>query len=396
MLSGNNPNYGILNGQTPTTAPNPYAVKPAWDPNGMFSFLNDPANQALVSGVGNALIAKSQGNDAAVFPAFQNAVGTAQQKQRNDLIAQAMSDPNAIKDPDARKQLALYMINSDNKDLQTTGFKLLFGDGENKPVSVSAGGTLVDPKTGKIIYQAPASPTQTSLADYRNQRLTMNQWTSLPTDNKKSLLAQARAMGYDDNDAARLFSQGKSIEDLAKDKGLDPNNLPDPDYAPTGSVVANTQKRNQSLSEINKLNPILTSAIEPYSRRINGYSPAQIAGAISGDDPDKQAKFLAARALMPEMSALRAKAMGASIGIEALREIQNSSMGNIKVFGSLVSPEVYSKANSYIDQWLEQAVTASNKVALGSKNQDQSSSGETTATVGGVTYVKRGSQWFPQ
>lgn len=383
MLSGSNPTYGILNGQSPL------APQPAWDANGMFSFLNDPKTQALVSGVGNALLAKSQGNDAAVFPSFTGAIKSYQDKARNDAIAQAMSNPEALKDPEARKQLGLYMINSDNKDLQTTGFKLLFGSGENKPVSVSAGGTLVDPTTGKVIYQAPASTTQSNLADYRQQRLTMNQWTSLPTDNKKSLLAQARGMGYDDNDAAKLFSQGKSIEDLATAKGLDPNNLPDPDYAPAGSNVAQAQKRNQQLTEINKLNPILTSAMAPYSRRIAGYSIAQIAQAISNDDPDQQAKFLAAQALTPEMSALRAKAMGANVGIETLREIQNASMGNIKSYNALVSPEVYTKANQYIDQWLEDAVTASNKVAFGGKNQGQ----QDQSVSGGRTYDPSTGQW---
>lgn len=372
MLSRGNPNYGLLNGQMPNAVPDPSVPAPAWDQNGMFNFLNDPKTQALVSGVGNALIAKSQGQDAAVFPAFAGTITDYQNRARNNAIAQAFSSPDALKDPEARKQLASYLISSGNKDLQDTGFKMLFGD-NGKPVTVASGGTLVDPNTGKVIYQAPSSTQQTNLTDYRNQRLTMNQWTSLPNDNKKSLLAQARGMGYDDNEAARLFSQGKSIADLAVSKGLDPNNLPSPDYAPAGSNVAAAQKRNQQLTEINKLNPILTQAIAPYSRRIDGFSINQIADAIKNDDPDQQARFLAARALNPEMNALRAKAMGANVGIETLREIQNASMGNIRTFNGLVSPDVYTKANQYIDQWLETAVNASNKVALGDKSTDSQS-----------------------
>jgi hypothetical protein len=56
--------------------------------------------------------------------------------------------------------------------------------------------------------------------------------------------------------------------------------------------------------------------------------------------------------------------MGGNIGIEAIREVNNQSMGNIKSFQGLVSPKVYSAAQNYVDQWINQGADAANKVGL--------------------------------
>lgn len=203
-----------------------------------------------------------------------------------------------------------------------------------------------------------------ALSDYYHKRTQAYNYSSLPVDQKSALLAHAAGMGIDPNEATQSFMNGKTIADLATENGFDPSDLPDPIYPATKTSITQIQRRQQAKNEINTLNPILTNAIAPYSRRIAGYSIPQIADAISGDNPDQQAKFLAARALMPEMASLRAKAMGANVGIETIREISNASMGHIKAFESLVDPDIYKKANEYVDTWIDKAVTAANKVGL--------------------------------
>jgi hypothetical protein len=251
------------------------------------------------------------------------------------------------------------------------------------------------------LMQSVTAPIQEQIArsNYYNKMTTA--YANLPPDAKNQVLAQATSFGYTPDQAAAMFIKGASLSDLAKEKGFDqdPNSWPAPDYAPTAANRTLYQRRNSSLAELNQLNPVLTQALAPYSQRVAGYSPAQIADAISNSDPDQQAKFLAAKALTPEMSALRLKVMQGQVGIEAIRELQNASMGNIKSFQSLVNPDVYTKANQYMDQWLGQATGAANKVITTGKapiGNDQSSMAQQTKVLNGVTYHNVNGQWYQE
>ncbi len=219
------------------------------------------------------------------------------------------------------------------------------------------------------IMQSTLAPIQRQLAQSNYYNMRTMPYVNLPPDAKNQVIAQATSFGYTPDEAAADFLKGSSLTDLAKNKGFDsdPTNWPAPDYSPTSANRTLYQRRNSALAEINALNPILTQSLAPYSQRVAGFSPAQIAGAISNSDPDQQAKFLAAKALMPEMAALRLKVMQGQVGIEAIREVNNASMGNIKSFQSLVNPDVYTKANKYMDQWLSQATGAANKIMTSGK-----------------------------
>jgi hypothetical protein len=63
------------------------------------------------------------------------------------------------------------------------------------------------------------------------------------------------------------------------------------------------------------------------------------------------------------MASLRLKAMGGQVGIEAIREVQEASMANVKSFQSLVSPAVYKQAQQYMTNWISQGLGAANNAA---------------------------------
>lgn len=201
-------------------------------------------------------------------------------------------------------------------------------------------------------------------AKYYSQQASGFAYKTMPSDAKSYAIAQLAGMGIDPTQASQYLSNGGTIQEAAQQRGLNPDNLPTPLYAATPSTVQLIQRRNQALNEINTIQPEITSAIAPYSRQFAGYSPSQIASAMKNDNPDQQSRFLAARALMPEMASLRLKAMGGNIGIEAIKEVNNQSMGNIKSFQGLVSPKVYTAAQNYVDQWINQGANAANKVGL--------------------------------
>jgi hypothetical protein len=219
-----------------------------------------------------------------------------------------------------------------------------------------------------LLMQGVTAPLreQVARANYYQTRASGYAFQELPADQKAALVAQAAGLGISPTDATQAFLNGATIEDLARSKGVDPSNMPSPIYPTTQAQLTQIQRRNQALAEINTLEPTISNAIAPYSRRFAGFSPAQVADSITGDNPDQQAQYLAARAIMPEMSALRVKAMGGQVGVEAINEITDASMGNLGAFGPTVSPKVYKAAQGYVTQWLNQAVQSANNTAWNS------------------------------
>jgi hypothetical protein len=259
-----------------------------------------------------------------------------------------------------------------------------------------------------LMMQGVTAPIQEKIAqaNFYNQRAQGYNFSLLPPNEKSYVVAQAAGLGYEPLQATALLNSGKTISDLAQAKGLDPNNLPSPLYPASSQTVNLIQRRNQALNEINTIQPMLNNALAPYSRRFDGYSPSQIAGSISNDDPDAQARFLAAKALQPEMSSLRLKAMGGQVGIESIREVNNASMGNMKSFQGLVNPKVYSSAQNYVDQWINQGAQSANKVGLSGSlgnisqnqqsNQSPQSAAPITKQINGINYVNIGGRWHQQ
>src|SRR5690606_6694261 len=99
----------------------------------------------------------------------------------------------------------------------------------------------------------------------------------------------------------------------------------------------------------------ITDGLGKYQNKIKGYSINQIADAISGENPDMQARALAARALVPELNSLRLKIMGGNIGIEALNELKHTSLGELKVVESLIDSKTFEQAQKYMNQWIDEA-----------------------------------------
>ena len=167
------------------------------------------------------------------------------------------------------------------------------------------------------------------------------------------------------NQFTRRLAKGDSVEAMGVEKGFDPNaDYPLPQYAPTQPALTRLQQMSQAAAEISSLEQRLTPAIAPFAQTVIGYSPKQISQAIKGIDPDAQAKFLAGRALMPELASMRMRLQGGQAGIESIREMSDKSLGNIKAFQALVTPEVYAATQNYMNQWLNEAVQAAQRSIL--------------------------------
>lgn len=224
---------------------------------------------------------------------------------------------------------------------------------------------ISSPEISQLILQSigKTQEQRQARADLDKKRAEGYTFNSLPMPERQYLLAQAAGVGIEPNEAAARFNKGETIEQMALASGYNPQDMPEPVYPLTPAGQTQLKMRQAANAEIKVLGDKIANAMAPYSRKIMGYSPAQIFDAIKGQKPDAQAKLLAARALQPELASIRLRMGGGNVGIEAIREMTNTSMGHINAFESLVSPDVYRKTNKYVDEWLTEAVEAANKKA---------------------------------
>lgn len=235
---------------------------------------------------------------------------------------------------------------------------------------------ISDPKTAQIIMNSLANTQaqRQAQADLNYKRAQGYDFNTLPMNERSYLLSQAAGLGIEPNEALKRFNRGETIDQMAIKEGFDPQNKPDPVYPLTPAGQTQLKQRQSANAEIKVLGKKISDAMAPFSRQIGGYSPAQIVNSLAGKNQDQQAKLLAARALQPELAAIRLRMGGGNVGIEAIREMTHSSMGQIKNLQALVSPEVYAKTNEYVDQWLTEAVEAANKKAMQGVSKKEESS----------------------
>lgn len=235
----------------------------------------------------------------------------------------------------------------------------------NRAMPFTAAFPQMNPFVSTILDAKYANPA------YQTQMLKAYDWSKTPEDAKNYMIAQAAGMGIDPSTAIEAFTNGKTVSQLAQEKGFDTNNLPSPDFLPTRGNIEKLKQRQGALAEINVLGDFVNNSLGKYSRTIGGYSPKQVMEAIGGMNEDEQANFLAARGLAPELANLRLNLAQGSVGQEALKEMMNKSMMNVNAFQALASPEVYQKAQKIMDDKLTQAFTQAETVyQVGNKNKD--------------------------
>ncbi len=193
-------------------------------------------------------------------------------------------------------------------------------------------------------------------ADRKKQIMSGEWFNKQPAAFKSQQMALAAGLGLDPGTASNAFiNEGKTITDLAKEMDVDPKTII-PVYPTANENIKQTQIRSSLVSELHSIEGNLNKIQGDYSRKFFGYSPKQVANALKNKSPDEQGMILAARNLAPDIAALRAKiATNGTIGIEALREMTDKALGNLKVFEPLVSPEARKAMNLYTDEIIKEA-----------------------------------------
>lgn len=221
-------------------------------------------------------------------------------------------------------------------------------------------------KDARASYEANLEKTKAQ-TERTGQLMGGASFRAMPAAEKTRAMAYASGMQYDPVEAGKLFAQGYTLQDLADKKGVKLEDV-EPNYALPSPLITQQKNRNAFISEINNLEKNISVPMSKVSRKVAGYSPVQIWGTISGKmSADEQGQILAARALQPELAAIRNRAAGGAVGIQAIQKMQNAVLGQLNVVESTVSPEAYAAMSKYVDKWLNEAVGAySNSLSKGS------------------------------
>lgn len=186
-------------------------------------------------------------------------------------------------------------------------------------------------------------------------------WRSLPMAEKQRNIAKGVGMGADATDVARQLSSGKTLEDIANDKGYTLSEVK-PSYPLSGAEIKDIRKRNAFNQEMKTLDKRITEGMAPYSQKVRGLSFQQILDSLDElkepgvEKQEKLAKFLAARALAPELAGLRLNAMGGRVGIEGIRHLTDVSQGTASALQSLVDEPTYRAFQKYMNQYIDEAI----------------------------------------
>ena len=193
----------------------------------------------------------------------------------------------------------------------------------------------------------------------------LNVWRSTPLNIRRDLIAAARGIGYDEAEATQAFASGKSLEQLAADKGISSGDISKYQriYGPSPQSINQAQQRTAADKELDFLGQKFVEWTEPYVTvgTIGNYSPTQLVDMIKGENKDKQAKFLAASVIYPDLAMLRLRLGMGESGITAVEEMKKASLGQIKVFEKGIDREIFTKMNGYVNDALGEAAALANQ-----------------------------------
>ena len=200
-------------------------------------------------------------------------------------------------------------------------------------------------------------------------------WRNLPQDVRRSMIAQGAAYGLSPEEVSMHIGSGGTLNELKEEaaaKGVDVENAM-PINVPTTANIKEIKSMESRAAELDYLTDATAKDFSVYGETFGGYSPAQIRDASKGDKEtrDKLIKFLGARALQPEIAAARSAIAGGSNAQEALKHVQEAALGNIKVPGWTITPEIRQGVQEYINDQLRRGFEVRKKSMLGIKQKEK-------------------------
>ena len=207
----------------------------------------------------------------------------------------------------------------------------------------------------QAIWNSEKSKLNQTTYGQASQRMAM--WRYMPTDAKTNMIAIAGGYGIPPGKASQFFLNGGSLNDLAKQSGI-PLSQVNPIYPSDKSAIRQIQLRGMALKAVDSLTDTITKWAGPYAKRIGSISPKLLWQQIKNLDPDSQARLMAANMLSPELISARIRVAQGQPGQKLIDEMQGSALSKFSPSKAFLTPEVFSKAQEYAKQAIQQAYAA--------------------------------------
>ncbi len=134
----------------------------------------------------------------------------------------------------------------------------------------------------------------------------------------------------------------------------------------TAPLITQSIKANQAHAELQTLTEMSNKDFAPYAETYAGYSPQQIVDSFKKDKTSQErlGNFIASQAAQYEAAQIRNRIAGGEPGISATQELMGKSGQIVKTLYPRLSAEARAQATKRLDQYLDKALEARNKIGL--------------------------------
>jgi len=352
-----------------------------------FPVFHEPEIPGWLAGMGinKSLLAKELENQKA---AIQNKIYGVEQKYAEPNAQQALQKAilfNKYYGPEKEADIS-HTASLTNRTNQLLPMELLAAQLGNKQKQYDLDNPQAESQAGKQLHDLVKSGYITpERAQELSQSIASNVGTStagsafkeLPADYKASYLATLKAMGYNDQEAAKAAIEGKDLGDLAQAKGFE-RDLSDvnPKPALTGAGRTALNRSNLATAGLNAADEFINNGISHYAGQVtfNGTPAGFYADALLGRNKDKQADFIAASTLAQDQAFLRARQAGAPLSQGLLQHTLQTSLTDKRASFPFVKPDVFLEASKKIKKQFDEINKAENRASYeGTAKSNESS-----------------------
>lgn len=227
---------------------------------------------------------------------------------------------------------------------QTAGADLIPGTNISRQDAVNA---MVSKMFGIPMAAKPDPETvryHDQLIDMQQKRYNASIYRATPIDQRGADISVVAPMvGGDYGQANRELMSGKTIADIAKEHGYDPNDRsswPMPMQPPGKPAINRMQASQIGRSAFNAIEPMINQDTGMYSSNIKGYSPAMISDLIQNKNKQQVGRALAAVVANTEGNAMLNRNAGMTPGLGLSKMMDAKTLTNLKVPGLLLDEEV--------------------------------------------------------
>lgn len=187
-------------------------------------------------------------------------------------------------------------------------------------------------------------------------------WAHMPAETRNGIVAQGLGMGIDPAEMQQEINKGKTIKQIAKEHGLDPDNLPPAIYFPTTATKTRVQQVQQVGNELDYVASKVSAAIKPYADTwtlpfLGTLSPKAIKDQFGSKEEQKRyGRYIGAMSLQTGLSTGRALLEGTTRpGVEVMREVKNSALKGIaKISPIHMTQTMFDEAQKFINETLKE------------------------------------------